>query len=79
MVNIENINQRDSEERKHGVWIELYDNNKQLKSITTYVHGVEHGVYKKWSYAIWTPNGNLQGVINFAKGLGEGEGIYFNY
>jgi len=78
-MNIEDINKFDSNEKKHGVWIELFDNNKALKSTTTYVHGIEHGVYKKWNYGIWEPNGELGGVANIEHGKFEGEGMLFFY
>jgi len=78
-MNIEEINKFDSNEKKHGLWVELFDNNKALKSTTTYVHGVEHGIYKKWSYGIWYPNGDLQAVANIEYDQFSGESIMFWY
>jgi antitoxin component YwqK of YwqJK toxin-antitoxin module len=78
-MNIEEINKFDSNEKKHGVWVNLFDNNKALKSTTTYVHGVEHGIFKSWTYGIFKPNGDLQCIANMEHDRLDGEAMLFFY
>jgi len=69
---MDNINQRDSERRRHGLHRDLHTNGK-LKCELNFVHGKIHGFFRSWY-----ENGKPWYECYLEKGIKEGEDVFYN-